>query len=148
MSWFFQSYLPGVSSSSPTCCFVLLVGLTEKCKSFMAPSISVTVYGLFVSGLTHLSATVVAMSLNIDSNWACLSFSDTCNSPFAKIWNRALLLSFHSALHSLGCFYSKWVNIFYSWNNKLKWEMSAPTSYSSSRYMYMKDVFYTVPHLY
>ena len=51
-----------------TCCLELFVGLTEKCKSFMARSIKVTVYGLFVSGLTHLSATVVAMSLNMDSN--------------------------------------------------------------------------------
>lgn len=69
-----------------TCCLELFVGLTEKCKSFIARSIKVTVYGLFVSGFTHLSATVVAISLNVDSNWACRSFSDTCNSPFAKIY--------------------------------------------------------------
>ena len=70
-----------------TCCFVLLVGLTEMWQSFMARSIRVTVYGLFVSGLTHLSATIVAISLNIISCWLCRSFSDTCSSPLARIWN-------------------------------------------------------------
>ena len=53
----------------------------------MALSISVTVNGRLVSGFTHLSATVVAMSLNMESKFACLSFSDTWSSPLAKIWN-------------------------------------------------------------
>lgn len=52
----------------------------------MALSIRITVYGLFVSGFTHLSATMVAMSLNICSNCECRSLSDTCSSPFDKIW--------------------------------------------------------------
>ncbi len=72
-------------SEQHTCCFVLRVGLTEMWTSFMALSIKVTVYGLFVSGFTHLSATIVAMSRNIISCWFCLSFSDTCSSPLARI---------------------------------------------------------------
>lgn len=52
----------------------------------MALSMRITVYGLFVSGFTHLSATIVAMSLNICSSCVCRSLSDTCSSPFDKIW--------------------------------------------------------------
>ena len=51
----------------------------------MALSISVTVYGLLVVGLTHFSATTVAISLNKASLLAPLSFSVTCNSPLARI---------------------------------------------------------------
>ncbi len=50
-----------------TCCLVLRVGFTEMCISLIARSIRVTVYGRFVSGFTHLSATTVAISLNIIS---------------------------------------------------------------------------------
>ena len=54
----------------------------------MAFSIMVTGYGLLVSGLTHLSATMVAMSRNDDSSCASRSFCVTCNSPLARIcWN-------------------------------------------------------------
>lgn len=53
--------------------------------SFIARSMRLTVYGLFVSGLTHFSATVVAMSLNMVSICVCLSLSDTWSSPFARI---------------------------------------------------------------
>lgn len=53
--------------------------------SFMARSMRITVYGLFVSGFTHLSATIVAMSLNICSSCVCRSLSDTCSSPFDRI---------------------------------------------------------------
>lgn len=51
----------------------------------MARSMRLTVYGLLVCGLTHFSATTVAMSLNIDSIWLCLSLSDTWSSPLARI---------------------------------------------------------------
>lgn len=47
-----------------------------------------TVYGLFVSGLTHFSATIVAISLNIVSSCDCLSLSDTWSSPLARIFSR------------------------------------------------------------
>ena len=60
-----------------TCCLEFLLGLTEKCKSFIARSINVTVYGRFVLGFTHLSATMVAISRYVDSNWCCRSFSVT-----------------------------------------------------------------------
>lgn len=51
----------------------------------MALSIRITVYGLFVSGFTHLSATIVLMSVNICSNCMCHSLSDTWTSPLVKI---------------------------------------------------------------
>lgn len=72
--------------ASSACCFVFLCDLTEKWASFSALSTTPTVYGLLVSGLTHLSATIVAMSLNIVSSCVCLSFSDTWSSPFARIF--------------------------------------------------------------
>lgn len=51
------------ASVAPTCCFEDLFRLTEKWTSFMAFSIMATGYGNLVLGLTHLSATIVAISL-------------------------------------------------------------------------------------
>ena len=50
-----------------TCCLQFLLGLTEKWTSFMAFSIMDTGYGLLVSGFTHLSATIVAISFSMES---------------------------------------------------------------------------------
>ncbi|KAL2718783.1 hypothetical protein V1478_011202 [Vespula squamosa] len=79
--------------TSKACCFAFLLGLTEKCTSFIAFSIIDTGYGLFDSGFTHLSATVVAISLNMESRARCLSLSETWSSPFARI---SLQISFVS----------------------------------------------------
>lgn len=72
---------------------MLLFGFTEKWRSFIAFSIKVTVYGRLVLGLTHLSDTVVAISRNMDSNWAWRSFSDTWSSPFFNIYKRNIFTS-------------------------------------------------------
>lgn len=42
-----------------------------------------------MSGFMHLSATMVATSLEDDSKFAFLSFSETCNSPLDKICREA-----------------------------------------------------------
>ncbi len=57
----------------------------------MARSITPTGYGRLLSGLTHLSATIVAISLKEESSWLCLSLSETCNSPLARIYTTAFL---------------------------------------------------------
>lgn len=72
--------------NSTACCFEVRFGFTEKWTCFMHFSIILTGYGLLVSGFTHLSAMIVAMSRNEASSWCCLSFSLTCNSPFSKIY--------------------------------------------------------------
>ena len=54
----------------------------------MALSMIPTVYGRFVSGFTHMSATLVAMSRNMASSCECRSFSETCSSPLARICSR------------------------------------------------------------
>ena len=91
--------------ASSACCFVLLWALTEKCASLSALSTTPTVYGLFVSGLTHLSATIVAMSLNIVSSWLWRSFSDTCSSPLAKIYSNRKVNTFpYYNFHEVGVF--------------------------------------------
>ena len=49
--------------------------------SFIALSITPTGYGRLVSGLTHLSETMVAMSHYIDSSWLCRSPCLTLAAP-------------------------------------------------------------------
>ena len=78
--------------TSSACCLAFFVGLIEKCASFIDCSIMVTVYGRFVSGLTHLSDTIVAISLNRLSKCWCRSLSDTWSSPFSKIFYKIIRL--------------------------------------------------------
>ena len=67
------------------CDFALFAGLTEKWISFMAFCTNPTVNGRWVSGFTHFSATMVAMSLNKVSNSFSRSSPETWISPLSSI---------------------------------------------------------------
>jgi len=78
-----------------TCFFAGFDMFALKCISDKARSTTPTVTGRFDWGLTHLSDTIVHISLSRAACAEVLSFSDSCTSPDAKI---SMQISFWSFL--------------------------------------------------